>query len=221
LVAKRIFLLTGAPGIGKTTALSEVVDTLKTRGTSVGGMMSCELREGGVRVGFEVVDLTSGKRGWLAHVSQKTGPQVGRYHVNLADLEAVGVKAIEDAIQNSAILAIDEIGPMELFSRKFRQAVKDAVESPKVVIAIVHAKARDPLITQVKQRSDAELFEVTLANRDGLAELLTEKILTLDKPVGPRPTSSLALKRKEEDNTHSRRLSSSSESLQSFQRGGV
>jgi nucleoside-triphosphatase len=137
--------LTGSPGIGKTTVLIKAVEALKTGGASVGGMISREAREGNVRVGFEIIDLTNNKHGWLAHVNQKKGPQVGKYHVNLLDLENIGAKAIMEAVGKCDIVAIDEIGHMELFSQKFKQAVKQALESQKPVLAIVHAKAKDPL----------------------------------------------------------------------------
>ena len=172
---KRVLLLTGAPGVGKTTVLIKTVDSLKAKGISVGGMISREAREGNVRVGFEIIDLTNGKHGWLAHVNQKGGPQVGKYHVNIEDLENIGAKAIIEAIEKCEVVAIDEIGPMELFSQKFKQAVKQALESKKLVLAVVHAKAKDPLITEAKQREDAEIFIVTLANRDSLPEKLESK----------------------------------------------
>jgi nucleoside-triphosphatase len=174
-VRKRILLLTGAPGVGKTTLLIKTADALKAKGTRVGGMISRDARQGSVRVGFEIIDLTNGKRGWLAHVDQKNGPQVGKYHVNLEDLENIGVKAIAEAVEKCAVIAIDEIGPMELFSQKFKQAVKEALESKKSVLAVVHAKAADPLINEAKQREDVETFTVTLDNRNKLAEELTEK----------------------------------------------
>ena len=165
---KRVLLLTGNPGVGKTTVLIKIVDSLKAEGISVGGMISREAREGNARVGFEIIDLTNNKHGWLAHVTQRTGPQVGKYHVNLEDLENIGATAISEAAEKCDVIAIDEIGPMELFSQKFKQAVKQALESKKLVLAVVHAKARDQLINEVKQREDAEIFTVTLANRDSL-----------------------------------------------------
>ena len=172
---KRVLLLTGAPGVGKTTVLIKTVGALKAKGISVGGMISHEAREGNVRVGFEIIDLTNGKHGWLAHVNKKSGPQVGKYHVNLEDLEKIGATAIIDAVQKCGVVAIDEIGPMELFSQQFKQAVKQALESQKLMLAVVHAKARDPLIAEAKQREEAEIFTVTLANRGKLAEELTQK----------------------------------------------
>ncbi len=80
---KRILLLTGTPRVVKTTVLTKTVDALKAKGFIAGGMISREAREGNVRVGFEIVDLTHGKYGWLAHINQKRGPQIGKYHVNL------------------------------------------------------------------------------------------------------------------------------------------
>ncbi len=176
---EHVFLLTGAPGVGKTTTLEKVVEALKAQGVSVGGIISREVRKSGVRVGFEIIDLTNGNRGWLAHVDQRSGPQVGKYRVNMRDLENIGAKAIAEAIEKCAVVVIDEIGPMELFSPTFKQAVKQALDNGKPVLAVVHAKAIDPLITEAKQREDAGTFTVTPANRDDLPELLTNRILDL------------------------------------------
>jgi nucleoside-triphosphatase len=142
-------------------------------------MISREVREGNVRIGFEIIDLTNSKHGWLAHVNQRTGPQVGKYHVNMEDLEKIGATAIAEAVEKCDAVAVDEIGPMELFSQKFKQAVKQALESKKLVLAVVHAKAREPLINEAKQRDDAETFTVTLANRDKLTEELTKHALEI------------------------------------------
>jgi nucleoside-triphosphatase len=172
---KRVLLITGSPGVGKTTVLTKTVDVLRERGCRVGGMLSREVREEGVRVGFEIMDLSSHKRGWLAHVNQKTGPQVGKYRVNLADLENVGAKAIVDAVEDCDVIAIDEIGPMELFSEKFRNAVKTALQSSKLVIAVVHWKAKDKLVNDVKAREDAETLTVTPENRETLSKTIVNK----------------------------------------------
>jgi nucleoside-triphosphatase len=176
---KRVLLLTGNSGVGKTTVLIKIVNSLKAEGISVGGMISREAREGNSRVGFEIINLTNNRRGWLAHVTQRTGPKIGKYHVNLEDLENIGAKAISEAVEKCGAVAIDEIGPMELFSQKFKQAVTKALESKKLVLAVVHAKARDQLINEVKRREDAEVFTVTLANRDILSEELRKQALEI------------------------------------------
>ena len=172
----RILILTGAPGVGKTTLLTNTVDALKTKGVRVGGMITREVREGNVRVGFEILDLTSNKHGWLAHVNGQGGPQVGKYYVNLNELDKVGVAAITQAIEKCDVIVIDEIGPMELFSPKFKQAVTQALEGKKLMLTVVHGKAKDSLVTQIKRRVDAEIFNVTFSNRENLAEQLARKV---------------------------------------------
>jgi len=172
---KRLLFITGSPGTGKTTVLLKTIEALKARGYGVGGMVSSEVRACGARVGFEISDLSSGRRGWLAHVNQKCGPRIGKYRVNLKDLDSIGADAIVKAVENFDIIAIDEIGPMELYSEKFKQAVKKAVTSGKLVIGTVHLKARDKLIDEIKAREDAEIYRVTYENRGNLHEILIEK----------------------------------------------
>jgi len=174
---KRVLLLTGSPGIGKTTILLKVIEALKSKGYSVGGMISREVRSGGTRIGFEILDLNSGKSGWLAHINQKIGPKVGKYRVNMEDLERVGVEAIIKAVRGCDVIAVDEIGPMELFSEKFRNAVKEAVESGKLMVGVVHWKAQDKIVDYVKKRQDTEIFTVTFENRDGLHRTVLDKAL--------------------------------------------
>ena len=180
---KRVLILTGSPGVGKTTILAKTVSALKERNVAVGGMFSREVREGIERVGFEIIDITSLKHGWLAHIDQQSGPQVGKYHVDLDILESVGALAINVAVENCDVIAIDEIGPMELFSTKFSEAAQKALNGKKFVIAVVHWKVQDKLVLEAKNREDAETFTVTSENRETLHEVLLEKVITFLKQV--------------------------------------
>ena len=173
----RIVLVTGQPGIGKTTVLLNTIDALRKRGYMVGGMISREVRERGVRVGFELIDIFTGQRGWLAHVNQPEGPQVSKYRVNLDDLKTIGANSILNAIKKANAVAIDEIGPMELFSPAFKEAVVQALESSKPILGTIHHKAQDALINTIKTRIDAEILEVTHENRNILHNLIIDKIL--------------------------------------------
>jgi len=180
---KRLLFVTGQPGIGKTSVVLRVLDALKSMGYKAGGMISGEARERGVRMGFEIVDLQSGQRGWLAHVNQPTGPQVSKYRVNLKDLNAVGANSIITALSNADIIVVDEIGPMELFSPAFKEAVNQAIKSNKPLLGTIHFKARDPLINTIKAREDAEILEVTYENREHLHRTIIDKVVqSLQKP---------------------------------------
>ena len=174
---KRLWFITGKPGTGKTTVLTKITKTLRGRGYKVGGMVSREAREDGRRVGFKVRNLTSGESGWLAHVKYDQGPRVGKYRVNLEDLEDVGAKAIGDAVEQARVIAIDEIGPMELYSKRFKEKVREAMNSGKPVIGTIHWKARDELIKEIKVRKDSKITEVTYENRDKLPENLVDKVV--------------------------------------------
>jgi nucleoside-triphosphatase len=172
--------------VGKSTVLWRVVEALKAKRYQVGGIISGEMRTNGARVGFEIMDLASGGRGVLAHVDRSKGPQVGRYHVNLEDLEAVGAVSIVNAVQNSDVVVIDEIGPMELFSETFQDAVWRAVESAKLVVGVVHWRARSELIDEVRRRPDAALFQVTFQNRETLHRVVVEKAVEFLREHLPR-----------------------------------
>ena len=107
--------ITGQPGVGKTTVCRAVVDRL---GRSTGGMICSDITEGdrgerdrgGRRVGFELLDLQTGVKGVLAHI-RGDGPRVGKYHVNLHDLDRIGVNAILSA-SGTDLIVINEIAPM-------------------------------------------------------------------------------------------------------------
>jgi nucleoside-triphosphatase len=181
---KRVLLLTGRPGVGKTSVLLRIVESLKVKGYSEGGMVTREVRVAGSRAGFEILDLSTGRKGLLASLTQEQGPQVGRYRVNLRDIESIGVGAILDAVESSDVVVVDEIGPMELHSQAFKEAVRRAVESPKLVIGVIHWSVTDSLVTEIRSRGDAELREVTLENREFLHSLVLKEALGFLSGIG-------------------------------------
>jgi nucleoside-triphosphatase len=169
--------VTGSPGIGKTTVLMKVVEALNAKGYGVGGMISREVRPSGSRVGFEVTNLNSGSKGWLASVHQERGPQVGRYRVDIDSLNSIGVRAMLEACEKLDVIVVDEIGPMELFSEQFRIAVKKVVESEKLVVCAVHSGGRGEFLDSVKKREDCEIHVVTYGNRNHLHETIVRGAL--------------------------------------------
>lgn len=181
---KRLCFITGRPGIGKTTVLLNAANGLKDAGYVVGGMISREVRHEGSRIGFEIIDFSTNQTGWLARVNQLIGPQVSRYRVNLNDLNNVGVKAIQSALKTAEVIIIDEIGPMELFSQMFKQAIKHTIESQKLVLGVIHQRARDPIIDSIMKRVDAEILEVTIENRQRLHNILIQKAVQFLDQVG-------------------------------------
>jgi len=171
-----IWLVTGPPGVGKSTAVSKVVLRLKSAGVIVGGCSTAERKAGGVRVGFEVKDLTSGRTGELASVSSRLGPQVGRYRVNLTDLAKVGAAGLAAAAESSELIVIDEVGPMELVSPEFRRAVQKCIDSGKPILAVAHERLEDDLLNELRLKATAAIA-LTVETRDSQTEELGRVLL--------------------------------------------
>jgi nucleoside-triphosphatase len=131
--------ITGAPGSGKSTVCRSV---LKHLTCTYGGMTSADIREKGERVGFDIRDIASGKQGILAH-RNGTGPRVGSYHVNLEDLNNIGVAAIRNAM-SSELIVTDEIAPMEFKSPEFIRVVEEALGSDRNMLVVLHRKSGHP-----------------------------------------------------------------------------
>ncbi|UCD96645.1 MAG: NTPase [Candidatus Bathyarchaeota archaeon] len=176
---KRLLLLAGPPRTGKTTILQKVVEKLSGRGFRIGGMISEEIHNERTRLGFEIYDVSTGQRGILAHVHQPVGPKLGKYRVNLQDLNSIGARSIKDAIFKADVVVVDEIGPMELFSDEFKDAVEEVLASQKPLIATIHYRMKVPMIQKLKSREDAHLVEISLENRDQLPTLIAEEVAKL------------------------------------------
>jgi len=161
----RTILLTGRPGVGKTTIIKSVAEGLRD---AAGGFYTAEIRQGGRRRGFKIVTL-DGKEGILSHVDIKGPPRVSKYGVNLRDLEEIGVTALLQAVTEGRCVVVDEIGKMELFSRRFRDAIAAAVESDSLVVGTV-MKSRNPWVDDLKALPQVTVLEVTEANRDHMAQ---------------------------------------------------
>ncbi|HUK29400.1 MAG TPA: NTPase [Candidatus Acidoferrales bacterium] len=172
---RRVFI-TGEPGCGKTTVLKNVVEILRSRSINVGGIISGEIRENGVRVGFSLEDILTHTTGSLAHVHQTGGPTVGKYRVNLDDLASVGVQAMKRAIEEAEIIVVDELGPMELTSDAFIQSVRDALAAPNHLLATIHKRASHPLVQKIKNNPASKILEVTPENRDSMPAQLARMI---------------------------------------------
>lgn len=162
------FLITGRPGSGKTTICLKLIKKLRAIDLKVGGVLCPEIKVHGVRKGFGIVDLDSGREGTLAWVGLK-GPRVSKYGVNLKDLKEIAAPAILNSIEKCDITFIDECGPMEFFSPEFINAVQKALDSDKKVVAVVHWKKKD-LLSKYKKRGDTKIFYVNRKNREGIAK---------------------------------------------------
>jgi nucleoside-triphosphatase len=172
--AKKNILITGLPGIGKTTLIKRLAETLK--GFHPVGFYTAEIREGGMRQGFELISF-DGRRSLLSHVSIRSPFRVSRYGVDIKRFEDF-LDTLKLAEQGTRLVIIDEIGKMECYSEKFTALMRGLLDSGRPMLATAALKGGG-FISGVKEREDVKLFEVTPVNRDSLVESIAEYVKAL------------------------------------------
>lgn len=160
------FFLTGAPGSGKSTTFMRCVEQLKRLGYSVGGISTPEIRSRGLRAGFNVVDLATGRRAILAGVDVVSDFRVGKYGVDVLSFESVALPALDYAEESCDAVCIDEIGRMEFFSEPFRQRVEELIRGPKPMVCVLHRNYAG------RYGGSGRLFHVSPENRDDLSRII-------------------------------------------------
>uniref|UniRef100_A0A2K5ND52 Nucleoside-triphosphatase, cancer-related n=1 Tax=Cercocebus atys TaxID=9531 RepID=A0A2K5ND52_CERAT len=167
-MARHVFL-TGPPGVGKTTLIQKASEVLKSSGVPVDGFYTEEVRQGGRRIGFDVVTL-SGTRGPLSRVGLEPPPgkrecRVGQYVVDMTSFEHLALPVLRNADCSSGpgqrVCVIDEIGKMELFSQPFIQAVRQTLSTPgTIILGTIPVPKGKPLalVEEIRNRKDVKVF---------------------------------------------------------------
>jgi nucleoside-triphosphatase len=167
----RHILLTGRPGVGKTTVIRRAADLLADR--TVAGFFTAEIRVAGQRRGFQAATY-SGKSCVMSHVDFRGRQRVGRYGVDVGAFEEL---VLPELGRNCDVMLIDEIGKMECFSQRFVDTVRSLLDGSTPVVATV-AISGTGLIAEVKRRPDVETWQVTHDNRDETPQRLATFLMS-------------------------------------------
>ena len=158
---KKNILITGLPGVGKTTLVKKFVEELKQFHPV--GFYTEEIREEGTRKGFELISL-DGRRRLLSHTDIQSLLRVGKYKVDIKGFETF-LGSIPLLNASTRMVIIDEIGKMECLSQRFKECLLECLNSEKWVLATVALKGGG-FIDEVKRRHDIKLFEINQRNRN-------------------------------------------------------
>ncbi|MDR2606099.1 MAG: nucleoside-triphosphatase [Oscillospiraceae bacterium] len=152
-------LLTGVPGVGKSTLINKLLNRLAPQlKRSVGGYYTTRT----------VTD--SGRTFYLN--DHRTGEQVrmaswlnSEMDVNFAAFDDFGVRSVKSALELNGIIVLDELGRFEEPCAAFKAAVHSALDSGKLVLGVLKV-CETPFIDGIKARSDVTVYTVTEQNRD-------------------------------------------------------
>jgi len=174
---KKVFLLTGKPGTGKTAIIKEAIAKTKLK---AGGFYTEEIRIGNIRQGFRIISL-DGREAILAHINISSPYHIGKYKIDIESLNKVGVPAIQRASKECDLVVIDEIGKMELLSPQFREAMLQAINNGKKVLGTIMLNPQ-PLVDEIKCHPEVKVLLVINSNRNRvLKEILNWLETTSDE----------------------------------------
>lgn len=173
-----LILLTGEPGVGKSTLLLRLVDLLKEEGIGVRGVIAKEVRDeaSGRRIGFEFIDITNNSRARLASIDMD-GPRIGRYSIDLDGCKVAANMLLKS--MDSKVIVFDEIGPMELLSPHILESLQYLLDESSregiIVLAVIHKRFKHWMINRYRENASM-LVEVNKENRDSLPLILLDAI---------------------------------------------
>ena len=192
-----MILLTALPRTGKSTAIKKIVNMLGV--DNCGGFYTEEIRENAERVGFRIKTL-SGRTAILSHVNIQSDYKISRYGVDLKAFEDICLNELINAVNDPTIkyIIIDEIGPMQLFSTKYKEILIELLNCNKPIVGTIFMNPYEWL-DDFKKNTNVKLVEITLDNRDILPLEIVEEIskndIELQRKIQKAKRYSLELER--------------------------
>ncbi len=161
-------LLTGPPGVGKTTVVVRSVERLRDEGVGVAGFWTEEVRHGDGRIGFDIV-RTDGTRTPLSRKGAESEVRVGSHAVLVdAASEAFDESRRTLATLDEGVFVLDEFGPMEFQVPAFRALADAVLGSDAVLLATYKQGGAHEIVGRLRGLPGALDWTVTRENRDGL-----------------------------------------------------
>lgn len=174
---KKKVLITGPPRCGKSTLISELIDYyINKKNYIIYGFLTPEVRESGNRIGFDILDIYSGKKSQLSRVGNfKTKYKLGKYNVFIEEFDKYLDNTLNLEGKTIDLIIIDEIGKMELFSKKFQDFIKQIFSSNVSILASIGLKLQHPLKDYLLNLPSVVVLNLNRQN----SRLIFKKVISL------------------------------------------
>ncbi len=174
MTERPIYIITGRPGIGKSTLFNRIIEFLLEKGIKVDGIRTPEVRMAGRRIGFKIIDISTGRETWLARKDVIGGrPRVGSYYLCVSEASELVEEALTRAISQADVIGVDEVGPMELKLSVFARLLRKTIDSNKPLIFVVHYRLNPK---SLGLKGHVRKYIVTIENRNMLGRNLPRQI---------------------------------------------
>jgi nucleoside-triphosphatase THEP1 len=144
-----IIIISGNIQEGKTTFVEKVINRLKRKEISLGGFLSKVIYQNDKRTGYQLFDLNTERKELLCTVVEH--PQwnhYGKFYFNPKGQE-LGVDILKNISEESQLIVIDEIGPLELGGEGWSAAIDELVRnSARPMIWVV----REHLVEKIARK---------------------------------------------------------------------
>lgn len=169
-----IVILTGSQGEGKTSFLLKFLADAAKMGMNIGGITAPRFFRNGVRWGFSIVDLRTGRSTELCTVAPAPGTeQHGPYYFKTAGL-SFGYRALRPPEPGTTdLLIVDEVGRFELDGDIWAESIDRLLDTlyPPMIWAV-----RRTLVDAVADRWP-ETRQVVVDIRSADSETMIERLL--------------------------------------------
>lgn len=160
--------LTAKPRTGKSTAIKKIVSEIGK--DKCVGFITEEIKEEGKRVGFKIITM-DGREGVLASITTISDVRLSRYGIDIKTFEDLCISTISNIEDSNKIIIIDEVGPIQMFSERFKKALIEALGNSNDIIGTVFFD-QHPWIDGFKEIEGVKLINVTVENRDEIPNMI-------------------------------------------------
>jgi nucleoside-triphosphatase THEP1 len=175
--SKKVFIITGEIGQGKTTCLRNIIEILLSNSVPVGGIYSLRIMENDTTIGYDIVDIavnTSEK--YLRVNSDKSLNKIGKFSIFPQGL-AMGYKALTVAGNiNFRVIIIDEIGALELENNGWANNLTGLLSAQNNHIIL---SVRDSFVEKVIQKwniGNSVVYNIAEFDASTIGKMIIEEI---------------------------------------------